>query len=847
MRYAVTTHVMDGRLWTHRLLALAERAARSASADPRTRAASNPNGSGSSARVTRGRSVAILLTLLFLSLVSTPAFSQVASGMVVDQTGLPLPGVTLRVFDDGVLVVELTSAPDGTFAIPATGAFVVASLDGFEETRVTLADATRIVLQLAGTMESTTVTATAESSASPAALSGGRLTAATVARLPSSHMHAKESLPLLPSVIRGADGLMQLGGARAYQTPLTLDGFNVTDPATGLSSLNLPLESVLSVDALRDPMAITYGDLLGGMVRMESRGGAQMPAFGVQGFVPRPRFDSPGFGRLEGIFPRAHIAGTLHGSGVQYAVAGEYDYERIPVPHVTDTTGRDLIEESGILFARLDAPLNPRTTLTLEGFSFPADTRYFGLGPRRSRDATVTLASSDLFAGAVLRHISTNGSLLTFRVGAYGRDSASRPNGIGPAVLSSTGWSGNWFSTWSRTSSRLSSTLSWERTISLGGRAHEWSASVDVSALRMRGNITNSETRVFSSSGGLVRRVTFDGTAPLSAHDTTAALAVRDVWHFNGRLQIDGGLRVDTATLTPAVASARVGLRFNVDEAGRTVVKAGAGRFVGVVPLVAASFAGYPSRTDAWFDETSGESVKTLTFSTVASPLQRPRARTLMVDLEHELLPGLDLQFVETHRQSSALPTIDVPASGGPLTVRSSGTSAYTETQISGRRVFTHDQQLFVSYVRSTAVGELNEVATQTMEMPLLEPGGRARTSNDARHRVLTWGTVDLPARVVISPAIEWHSGFTYSQRSSRYTYVGTPNSRTFPAFFSLDLVTYKTVTVHGYTADVGVQVFNATNHWNPRDVFPVVGEPDFGHFANSVGRIVRGYMLVKW
>ena len=205
------------------------------------------------------------------------------------------------------------------------------------------------------------------------------------------------------------------------------------------------------------------------------------------------------------------------------------------------------------------------------------------------------------------------------------------------------------------------------------------------------------------------------------------------------------------------------------------------------------------------------------------------------------------MQAVATVRESSRLATLNVPLVSGPLRVDSTGTSSYRELQLSGRRVLPHDQQIFVSYVRSSAIGELNEAATQTIDSPLLEPGGRARSSNDARNRILAWGTVNLPFRTVISPAAEWHSGFTYSGRTSRYTYAGAPNSRTFPAFFSLDTVTYKTITVHGFNVDLGVQVFNVTNHWNPRDVFPVVGDPGYGQFANSVGRIVRGYMLLKW
>src|SRR5256885_6432786 len=44
----------------------------------------------------------------------------------------------------------------------------------------------------------------------------------------------------------------------------------------------------------------------------------------------------------------------------------------------------------------------------------------------------------------------------------------------------------------------------------------------------------------------------------------------------------------------------------------------------------------------------------------------------------------------------------------------------------------------------------------QAMDLPLVHPGGRARTANDAHHRILAWGTFNLPRRVVVSPVSEW-------------------------------------------------------------------------------------------
>ena len=82
---------------------------------------------------------------------------------------------------------------------------------------------------------------------------------------------------------------------------------------------------------------------------------------------------------------------------------------------------------------------------------------------------------------------------------------------------------------------------------------------------------------------------------------------------------------------------------------------------------------------------------------------------------------------------------------------------------------------------------------------------------------------------------------------NERYLYEGAPNSRSFPAFISTDMVVYKTITVKKRTADLGVQIFNLTNRRNPRDVHPVLGTPRMGQFTNSVGPILRGYMLLKW
>ena len=91
-------------------------------------------------------------------------------------------------------------------------------------------------------------------------------------------------------------------------------------------------------------------------------------------------------------------------------------------------------------------------------------------------------------------------------------------------------------------------------------------------------------------------------------------------------------------------------------------------------------------------------------------------------------------------------------------------------------------------------------------------------------HRWLAWGTFDLPSSVVVSPVFEWHSGFPYSVVDVYRHYVGTPASERFPNYFSLDMTAFKTFDIFERKWDLGLQFFNITGHFNPRDVIAVSG-----------------------
>src|ERR1019366_7118633 len=92
-----------------------------------------------------------ILIAVALWLLPTIAAAQSMRGIVVDQTGLPLPGVQIELHHETTLLAATITGPDGTFELPAAGAddVVTAVLDGFEPGRVPATKAERIVLQIA--------------------------------------------------------------------------------------------------------------------------------------------------------------------------------------------------------------------------------------------------------------------------------------------------------------------------------------------------------------------------------------------------------------------------------------------------------------------------------------------------------------------------------------------------------------------------------------------------------------------------------------------------------------------------------------------------------------------------
>jgi hypothetical protein len=350
---------------------------------------------------------------------------------------------------------------------------------------------------------------------------------------------------------------------------------------------------------------------------------------------------------------------------------------------------------------------------------------------------------------------------------------------------------------------------------------------------------------VSRADGTPLRRIDFVGASSVSSSKSEQGVFADDQWAVNSNLTFHAGARYAHDSLSGDHTFAP---RFDASVApftGRnTVVKAGIGRFNGNLPLNADGFAERQHRlvTDLEGSEFNGRSILIENILD-ADGLRTPSTTIWNVELDHELARDL-LARVSYRRSSGARQLVVDAINGEALVLSSRGTSRSRELEATIRRRFTSRGELNVSYVRSRAEGDLNDYASLFADVrdAIIRPNEYGRQPFDVPNRFLLWGIVHLPYKITVSPTVEYRDGFPYTVVDETHSVVGRRNSDArYPRLFTLDMAITKDVRlISKQRARVGLQVFNLTGHFNPRDVQNNTGSATYGTYANNADRHVR-------
>ncbi len=813
--------------------------------------------------------ILLLISLVFLGTAAAQpaAIGTRLSGAVLtlDADGLPvyLPGVTITLRKEGESNALFSVVSDDfgefTFDNVPPGKYVLeAELSGFNTASqaISVSETTiedlRLVLQVAGVSEDLTVQAYREGIDTQQTAASGRLAQEHLESLPLANERMLDALPMLPGVIRGPDGLLSLSGARPNESSQLINNINVTDPATGNFSFNLPIEAVQSVSVVSSPYSGEYGRFLGAVTEIETRPAEDHWRWLFTNFLPRFRRRDGAIMGIESFTPRLVFSGPILKDKLSLAQTFEYRFVRTRVPSLPELQN-DTSLESFDSFTQFDVEFSPEHHLSTVFTLYPEKLGYMGLNTFNPQSVTSNFKRRGYFFGANDRLLFSSGSLLESRISYQTLDADVLPYGLEDMTLTPNVNSGNYFSEHHRFSHRFQSSEVFSFPTFFASGEHQMRIGSYISRDVMNGERRNRPIRLVRSDGSLSTLIEFEGEGSFENDKTEVALFVHDKWTPMSRLTLDLGLRYGHNGLTSEhLFAPRLGFAAALTGDRRTVLRGGAGIFFGDIPLNIGVFTQEQDRLVRRFDVDGGPlgSPKRYRHVIPDSGLETAYSVISNLQLDRQISENLYVRLGAQRRESRNEFVVEPRTVDGQSVILLSnhGNSLYREYEITTRYSFADSQQVVFSYVRSSAVGNLNDFDTYygNFPDPILRGDERAPLRFDTPHRFLTWADIKIPWDITVSPVADLHTGFPYSVFNEDFEFVGPRNrAGRFPRFFSLDLRVTKRVAVSfndkQYGISIGVKIFNLTNHFNPRDVQNNLASDEFGGFYNSVGRTFRG------
>jgi Carboxypeptidase regulatory-like domain len=288
-----------------------------------------------------------------------------------------VPGAKVSL--DGPAHFEGKSSADGKFAITgvAPGAYkVTAKAPGLAaEQEVVVAAGTikeiTVELKVEAVQELVTVTGNANQVDTKEASGTNTLGESTVRNMPNRDERFASLLPLVPGVVRGSNGLINMKGARAAQNGSLVNSADVTDPATGATAINIPIDVVSSIKVLSTAYDPEYGKFTGAVSNVETRSG-EFNKFRVsaQNFIPHLRRLDGSIMGIAAATPRITFSAPIIKDRIAFTESVDYRYERDPVNSLPPSQS-DTRRESFDSYTQVDMNISQKQTATASFAIFP--------------------------------------------------------------------------------------------------------------------------------------------------------------------------------------------------------------------------------------------------------------------------------------------------------------------------------------------------------------------------------------------------------------------------------------------------------------------------------------------
>ncbi len=786
-------------------------------------------------------------------------------GRVVDASGLALPGVTVELAPrpSGTPLVAVTDT-SGTYTIdaPAGHYDLRASLSGFQSfSRADVAVGSLpldldITLQIAALQTEVTVMAEPHALVSTPGVDQPAIVTRKLFdnALLWNNVYS-DALPLLPNVVRAPNGQISVAGARTQQGGLQMNGFNESDPVNGEPSTIIPLESVGSMQVYSGFYPADIGGASAGVTTIDTRPGSDLFQFRTIGFVPRMRFSGGGFlGGVESWEPSVGVRGPIVKGRAWFAESLDYQYNENQFETAAGTQFN--LFRSLTAMSQVDLQLASSHHLSLAFLSDPQTTDYAGVTQFTPLSTTPRLHQGGWSSTAEDRLTFGSSATLESRFAVSHVDDSVMPHGIDPYLIGHDVTTGSYFDTQVDSAYRVEGGSTLSRLLGNEMGQHLLKGGATVGYDTTDGTDASAPVSFLRGDGSISETLGFPGAAVLSASAYRTSAFLQDSWTPVNPLTVDVGVRYDRSSAAASgVLAPRIGWTMKLPD-GASTLSGGYGVFADKVVLQALTFGQLPPRLIQMYTvQGTPDGPARLYRNALVGPLQIPRATGWSLEYDRTFPDGWLTRVKYENRQGTNEPIVTpeiLSATAGLMALSSTGRSqAWSIETTVGYRSPRHDDEWYASYVRSSSTGDLNDLNSIAglFEAPLVQPDAVGPLAVDTPNRLLTWGVLQLPLGLSLSPFIEVRSGFPFTAVDDQWAVVGLQNGQRYAPFASLNLAVYKIVRVSRRlpAARLGLQVFNLVSANNARDIQTDVTSTAYGTTYNPAPRSFDGFFELLW
>ncbi len=683
--------------------------------------------------------------------------------------------------------------------------------------------------------------------------------------LPTPEEKIREVIPITPGVIKTQDGKLTFKGADENQSLFLVNSAQTADPVTGSFSIAVPTDAVQSFAVYKTPYNAGLGSFSGGLTTIETKPPQEKWNFYVKNFVPSILGKNDSIVGIAQATPGVDFGGPLIEGKLFFSEVFQYDMKKTTIRGLPWPD--DIYKKQGFnSFTTLEFILSPKQIVTLTVNAFPLRQQHININA-----LVPDPASNDLNQKGIALHLSDRyqleaGSILTV-VAQYTRfDSNSHGQGLDDMLISPEGWGGNFFNRWSRRGKQLQLLPTYQFAEKHWLGRHEIHVGVDMNYRSYFGVNTANPIQLLEQDGALDEQINFQPTAAQTTSDTSVAEFVQDHWILSPQWTVDAGARLSSETSGWSAAfSPRVGVAFTPNKDGKTVIRAGAGLFYSMLPLLASDFEVNPTRVVSQFNPLGQLIGPPITYTNAyvgginplatgilpQGPGTTPRNFTWSIEGDRELRRNMVLRvgYIDSHTTYLFVvnPFTGVAGQDSFLGLTNTGSSHYREIESTVRFTVREKNEVNASYIWSRNRGDLNNLSDVMIPFlqPVIRPNVYGILPSDVPQRLVTWGVFSLPKQFTLSPILDVHSGYTYSNVDVLQNYVGTPNGQRFATYLSLDVKIYRVFPIPFLGAKsgkkhhirLGFYSLNITNHGNFNAVYNNVTAPNFGQFVGFLDR----------